>query len=160
MAINLFCWHFWYFSAFQDFLANFNFDANMLWPTSKLIHSNIYLLQTGALSNKCSQVFPIPKWHTSVTNNILSIMTTGAQKFCNSQATSKGAMTQPPFPLFGQHQLFSSAMPMVCKALFSTVLHANSNVHTMHIMLCNNVLCGAMVCHALCRLCIARHSVH
>ena len=142
MAINLFCWHFWYFSAFQDFLANFNFDANMLWPTSKLMHCNIYLLQTGALSNKCSQVFPIPKWHTSVTNNILSIMTTGAEKFCNSQAASKGAMTQPPSLSLGSTN-FSPVGCLWCAKHFSPPCYMPIAVFTQ----CTS--CCAIMCYVV-----------
>ena len=46
---------------------------------------------------------------------------TKAEIFCKGQAASKGAMTQPPFPLFGQLQLFSRVRPVLCKKLFSTV---------------------------------------
>ena len=116
------------FTTFEDFLANFNFQ--------------------------CLQVFPIQNdMHLWRIISCLYIMT-GAEIFRNSQAAWKGAMTQPPFPLFGQIPTFlqcdvygvqqSFLQCVTCRAVFTPHIHTIHTTNAYYV-----VQKCAMVCYAL-----------
>ena len=115
------------------------------------MHCKAFLLKMCALSllQQMFTSFTNPKWHASLTKDMLSTYYDKGWDILQEPSCLKGYYDSAPFPLFGQLQLFSRVRPVLCKKLFSTVTPRVCN----SALVCNTMqivrTAVQMVCYAV-----------